>query len=135
NGGYLPLTGAGALGGEVGCPSVTSPFPNVSEILAQLPATSPLAAVPDSPVPLPAPAAALKGPNPHFKFIALLHNGYPVLDIDKDRVQGEWWFVDTIDTRADGESLATAFKTVNGAHHVESAQVSAPKPNPPPPAP
>lgn len=134
-GGYAAATGKGALGVEFVCTSVTSPFPNVTDVLSQLPADNPLAGVGDSPVPLEVLPVVLKTQNCHFKYIDLLNRGYMVLDVDKDRVQGEWWYVDTIATRSDAESLGAAYKSLDGTPHMRKATASAPKPNPPDPAP
>ena len=111
---YNPVTGAGSLAVEFVCTSVTSPG------LEQL------ASVAD----------VLRLTNPQFKYIDLARKGYMVLDVTPQRVQGEWWYVDDIATRIDGESLGAAWQVVDGAARMTQATgASAPYPDPPPPAP
>lgn len=93
SGSYAPGTGRGAVGVEFVCPAVTSP----------------------SPVPDPAVATqtafVLRQISPHVRYVDLIRRGYGLLDIDRERVQGELWHVSGIGTRASGETLGAAFVT------------------------
>ncbi len=64
--------------------------------------------------PLPGRRAALRrlvaSQNPHFGFFDLEGHGYLVVDVTLDRVRGEFWHVDTVGERVDGERcVAVAF--------------------------
>ncbi len=102
---YNALTGKGSLGVEFVAPSVTSPGLNA------------LAGI--------EPVVRLL--NPHMKYIELAKRGYLLLDVTHERVQGEWWYVDTIATASTTESLGAAFMTRDGAPHLtRAAQASVP---------
>ena len=45
---------------------------------------------------------------PHWKWCEFDSNGYVVIDVDRERVQAEWWFVDTVLARSTHEELAHA---------------------------
>ena len=91
-GGYDPATGAGSRAVEFVATSVTSPVV-VDPVI---------------------PEAAVKLINPHFKYVELTRRGYMLLDVDATRVVGEWWYVDTIETRSQGQSFGVAFQVQNG---------------------
>jgi len=107
---YNPLTGQGSMAVEFVTPSVTSSgLPELQQL-----------------------RQAIRLNNPHMKFIDLESHGYVLLDIDAERLQAEWWFVDTITERQEGESFATAFLTRAGENRLQQAGApSQPKPNPP----
>ena len=112
---YNPLNGEGSLAVEMVCTSVTSP------------GLEPLDGI----------SEALRINNPHMKYIDLAQRGYMVLDIDRNRCQGEWYYVDTVlEPDNDGESFGAAFFTADGGNHIEAADGPAdPPPQPPAPAP
>ncbi|MDO9452759.1 MAG: alkaline phosphatase D family protein [Stagnimonas sp.] len=96
---YNPLTGAGSLGVEYVCTSVTSP------------GLDQLAPVQD----------ALRINNPHMKYIDLAQKGYMVFDVTPERTVGEWWYVSTIAEQGGTESFGTAFPVNAGDNHLGAA--------------
>lgn len=69
--------------------------------------------------------------NPHMRFFDLERHGYVVVDVNPERVQAEWWHVDTVAERRPGERLAARWQVRRG-----TAQLSpAPEPLPPRPVP
>jgi len=74
--------------------------------------------------------------NPHVKWVDLFHRGYALLDVDRERVQCEWYHLDTVTERKSGEHFAGAFLTQRGRNHLEPARGrSRPRQEPPPLAP
>lgn len=111
---YNPLTGDGSLGVEFVAPSVTSP--GLDE----------LAPVQD----------LIRLNNPHVRYVDLSEHGYVLLDIDRERVQAEWWYVDDILTSDAGGRMAAAYRVEHGSNRVRSASgTSAPIADAPAPAP
>jgi alkaline phosphatase D len=114
---YNPLTGAGAVAAEFVTTSVTSPF---------------LLDLPDG-------QQAFQLTNPHIKYIDLDRKGYLLLDVTAERIQGEWWYVDTFAERGGGESFGRALQLMDGANHLSPALTagspSTPATGSPPPAP
>ena len=111
---YNPATGGGSLAVEFVCDSITSEFP--------LPESSG--------------GEAFMAGNPHVKYLRTAKRGYLLLDLTPQRVQGEWWYVDAVNVPVDAESFGAAFSTTDGANHlVRELSASAPKSDPPPPAP
>lgn len=55
---------------------------------------------------------------PHIQYVNLREKGYLLLDLDAERAQGEWWFVDTISERTTGERLGTVLATARGHNHL-----------------
>ena len=104
-GGYDPATGAGSRAVEFVATSVTSPLV-VNTVI---------------------PESAVKLINPHFKYIELTRRGYMLLDVDATRVVGEWWYVDTIETRSQGQSFGVAFQVQNGAKRLIPATQTTPR--------
>lgn len=47
--------------------------------------------------------------NPHMKFVDLENRGYYILDINNNRTQADWFFVDDISTRNFNENFETAY--------------------------
>ena len=99
---YDPVTGRGSVGVELVTPGVTSPG-----------IEDPAAAAEQ--------AAGLRFLSPHMKFIELNKRGYVVVDIDRDRMQSEWWHVPTIRERTNVQSLAATLATESGANHLVPA--------------
>jgi alkaline phosphatase D len=105
-GSYDPATGRGVLGVEFVTPAVSSPgplgeFPDPA-LLAQLYGGFPLLA-------------------PHTRYVEFVRRGYTLLDIDRERVQGEFWHVDTIDQRTGNQVLARALVDEAGKNGLKAA--------------
>lgn len=98
--GYDPVTGRGSLAVEMVTTSVTSPGPPGTE---------------DE---LREREAFVQRERPHMHYVNLREKGYLLLDLDAERAQGEWWFVDGIRERGAGERLGAAYATVRGANHL-----------------
>jgi alkaline phosphatase D len=113
---YDPLTGRGVVGVEFITPGVSSPG-----IL--------------NPVEAAQTAAFVRSVSPHMKYAELNKRGYVLLDIDRERVQGEFWHVATVDAPSRTEVLAAAFVNEAGANGLKpevsaSAARAAPEPAP-----
>ena len=103
---YNPLNGNGSLGTEFVCTSVTSPGLEAAQSLVPL----------------------LKLLNPHMKYVDLAQKGYLLLDITQERVQGEWWYVDTVLEPSEAEFLGAAYAVASGSRHlVESESATEPR--------
>lgn len=96
---YNPLTGSGSLGVEFVAPSITSPG---------LPQLAPV-------------QDAISLINPHIKYTDLEQHGYVLLDINPDRIQAEWWFVDDILAPSETEIFGRAFQVQKGSNHLAAA--------------
>jgi alkaline phosphatase D len=114
SGGYDESSGAGARAVEFVDTSVTSPTFFDTFGLA---------------------ATALRSINPHFKYIDLSRRGYMLVDADATRVVSEWWYVDTVTSPSSGQSFGAAFQVLDGTRHLVPAGQTAPRVNPPAPAP
>jgi alkaline phosphatase D len=100
---YDPTTGVGAIGSEIVTPSITSPtFP------------------PEDQLP------ALKASRPHLKYVSGQYRGYVVLDITRDRLQADWWYVPTILERNDLEQFGKGMLSEAGRPHLAEASAPAP---------
>ena len=72
-------------------------------------------------------AAYLRSVNPHFKYIDLNQRGYLLLDVRRERVVGEFWFVDTVASRSNIQTFGAAFEVRHGSNRLKpSAQTTAP---------
>ena len=111
---YDPDTGAGSLAVELVTPGITSQgFPDQ------------LAGVADG----------LIMDNPHMKWVELTRRGYLVLDITPARLQGAWYFVDTVLEPSDGESVGGVVEVSTGVPHIVVVESPAEPPEGPPLAP
>lgn len=97
---YDPTTGRGSLAVECIVPGVSSPGMR-------------------DPVRAEEQARSAEERHPHVKWVDLLHRGYALLDLDRERAQCEWYFVDTVAERQHHESFARAFRTLRGRNHLE----------------
>lgn len=85
-----------------------------------------------SPGPIPDPqvaavqAAQLRAVSPHMKYIDLDRRGYVLLDVNRQRVQGEVWHVPTVDARTAGQTLSAAFVTEAGNQFLQPAPGASP---------
>jgi alkaline phosphatase D len=79
---YDAATGRGAIGTEIVTPSITSPaWPPVSQL------------------------AAIQAARPHLKYVSGEHRGYVVLDVTREQVQADWWYVPTVLERTESEQF------------------------------
>lgn len=62
--------------------------------------------------------SVIQAANDHMKWIDLTQHGYLVLDVNQNRVQGEWYFVDDIENPSTNETMANAFYTNHGDMHL-----------------
>jgi alkaline phosphatase D len=114
---YDGTTGAGSLAVEIVAPSVTSPGIEDPQQAAAF-------------------ANAISMTHPHVKYVNLNRHGYALLDVTPERVQAEWYHVDTILERRGDEALAQTLQVLNGENHlVPAAEASLPPADAPPLAP
>jgi alkaline phosphatase D len=97
---YDPVSGRGALGVELVAPAVSSPGIENEQEAAQT-------------------AAGLRAVSPHMKYIELNKRGYVLVDLDRDRMQAEWYHVPGVRERTDAQTLAAAFVCNSGSNHLE----------------
>ena len=97
---YDPLLPPVAV--ELVTPSVTST--NFDEMLGVPPRTTSIGI-----------EAAVRTQNPNTKYVELDSNGWLLLDVTGERVQGEWYFVDTLAQRSPGQRLDATWQTVRGS--------------------
>lgn len=64
--------------------------------------------------------------HPHLRWVDLHQRGYALLDLDRERAQAEWWFVETVEERLPAERFGRAYRTRAG----ESRLVRSPTPSP-----
>ena len=101
-GGYRPQTGAGSLAVELVCPAISSPglmTPEQSRALAP----------------------ALRVAVPSIKYLDGQRQGYVLVDVTPERLQADWYHVDTVQQRSAGEQLAARFVCESGAAHLAPA--------------
>ncbi|RTL42294.1 MAG: hypothetical protein EKK53_11795 [Burkholderiales bacterium] len=108
---YDKTTGAGSLAVEFVGTSVTSPGVD----------TDTTGAV----------AGAIRFYNPHFKYVQLTRRGYLLMDVNRDRVVGEWWYVDTVASPSNVETFATAFEVRVGENRLRASAQTPNRANPP----
>jgi alkaline phosphatase D len=51
---------------------------------------------------------------PHVQYTDWDGHGYVLVDLDRDRIRGEWWYVDEVIRPSDGEHLDAAFEVRHG---------------------
>ena len=51
---------------------------------------------------------------PHLRWVDLDSHGYVVVDVNRERVTGEWWFVETVLKRTDREHLGASWTVEHG---------------------
>jgi alkaline phosphatase D len=99
---YNPSTGRGSLGIEIVCPAVSSPTPfQGNDVDARL-------------------AATAKG-RPHLKFLDGKQRGYVVLDITRDRLQADWWLLNSVKERNTEQHFAKGLVSEAGSRHLADA--------------
>lgn len=101
--GYNPATGVGAIGTELITPSVTSPaWPPESQL------------------------AKIKAARPHLHYVSGERRGYVVLDLTRERLQADWWYVPTILERTASEQFGKGMISEAGRPHLVEASNPAP---------
>jgi alkaline phosphatase D len=100
--GYNPVDGTGSLAVEFVTPAVTSPGIDDPTQAALL-------------------AGALRATHPHVKYVDLYRRGYALIDVTEERVQAEWYHLDTILERRADETLAALLQTRSGDNHLSPA--------------
>lgn len=100
---YDPSTGAGAIGTEIVTPSITSPTGLRRE---QFP--------------------ALHAARPHLKYVSAEQHGYVVLDVTRERLQADWWYVPTVLERTESEQFGKGLVSEAGHPHLADASTPAP---------
>lgn len=76
-------------------------------------------------------AGAIRAYNPHFKYVQLTRRGYLLMDVNRDRVVGEWWYVDTVASPSNVESFAVAFETRGGENRLRPSAQTPNRADPP----
>jgi alkaline phosphatase D len=80
-------------------------------------------------------AGAIRAYNPHLKYVQLTQRGYMLIDVNPQRLVGEWWYVDTVASPSTNQRFAVAFQVNDGANHLTPSSQTPDRPNPPAPAP
>ena len=88
-------------------PSITSS--NFDENLSSVPTIAPLA-----PVLVETVSQTLEQNNDFIAWHDIVNHGYLILDVTTDRVQSDWYFVDTLYERSEGEAWAQGQRTTGG---------------------
>lgn len=113
-GGYDPRSGAGSRAVEFVASSITSPgLPDPDGVFAGI----------------------IFSQNPHIKHADLDRRGYLLLDLNPDRVVGEFYVVDTVAMPSPGQSFVAAFEVQHGTHHLVPSTQTPARTSPPAPAP
>ncbi|HNE51033.1 MAG TPA: alkaline phosphatase D family protein [Chitinophagales bacterium] len=97
---YNATTGAGSVGVEFVCTSVTSS---------------------SSPVPLDPLYPLVSAILPHIKYVDLYKKGYGVLDLTADKAQGNFYGLKTITTRDTNQTFESAWYTLPGTRWLKKA--------------
>ncbi len=110
---------ASPLAVEFATPSITSANfdENLSSIALLRPILLPLLQTVDT---------TLRGLNPHLKWQNLVRHGYQVLDVLNERVQCDWYFVDTLLMRPSAERWAWGGITTTGTSRITPSSSQAP---------
>ncbi|MEZ4286900.1 MAG: alkaline phosphatase D family protein [Polyangiales bacterium] len=92
---YNPDTGAGAVAVEFVTPAITSPGSAVAASLIN---------------------GAGEYAN-HIGFFETVSHGYMIVDVQQDKVQADWYYVDGLEENQGVERFGAAWATMSGAHH------------------
>jgi alkaline phosphatase D len=99
---YDPATGRESLGVEIVCPAVSSPSPfegpKGEERLAETAKT-----------------------RPHLKFLDGRSRGYVVLQVTRERLQADWWFVPAVNVRSTEQQFGKGLVSDAGSRHLSDA--------------
>lgn len=107
---YSPTNSNNVRAVEFVCPAVTSPGPIPDPTIADVT------------------AAQLRFVSPHMKYVDLYRRGYGLLDLNRERAQGEIYHVSTVDERGGAERMAAAFVSQAGDNALVAAGSAAPAP-------
>ncbi len=110
---YDPATGAGSRAVEFATPSISSY--NFDENFSPL-----AAALFELQINQPLPSSPNHNPNPHMKFVDLDRHGYVVLDIRRDSVKANWYYV-PVTTTSSSQNFGGAMKVVKAQNHLRAA--------------
>ncbi len=112
---YDPETGEGAVAVEFLTPSITSANfdENIGEENSNL-----LETVINQGEPI---FLQLNNPNPHMKWVDLDRHGYVIIDIQQDRTQGNFYYVDRINEPSIGQEFGAGLFTVSNDNHLQIA--------------
>ncbi|TDP97153.1 alkaline phosphatase D family protein [Labedaea rhizosphaerae] len=100
--------GGAAVATEFVTPSVTSD--NIDDILNIPPRTGSLAV-----------EAILRGYNPHVKLVELDSHGYSVVDVNAQRVQADWYYLNDRTSPTTGVKYSTSMAVASGTHSIQKA--------------
>lgn len=100
---YEDATGAGAVGVEFITPAIASSKSDFSSF----------------------PFSAIKIHDPYVQYAEFDKNGYLVLDVTEDKVQGDYYYVQTIDAPDTTEVLGASYYTLHGSRHFHRNPASA----------
>ncbi len=100
---YDPDTGANSAGVEFVVPSVTS-----------------------AGLPISGGEALVQAFNPHIKYIDLSQHGYIILDVNKQRAQADWYYVNTVENPSIVEDYAIGYCSDSGTRFIKQAPGAAP---------
>ncbi|MFH1321004.1 MAG: alkaline phosphatase D family protein [Bacteroidota bacterium] len=67
--------------------------------------------------------AAVLAANPHMKYVDLENRGYYILDVNKNRTQADWYFVNTIDDQSYYEYFDEAWYVNDGENFLRNSSV------------
>jgi alkaline phosphatase D len=98
--GYDPGTGRGTLAVEIVVPAITSPsgFGTPAEAAPRI--------------------EKLKKERPHLRYIEGTLRGYVVLDVTRERVQADWYYVPTVTEKTTTEQFGKGLVSVAGSPHL-----------------
>jgi alkaline phosphatase D len=113
---YDPATGRGSLGVEIVCPAVSSPTPFQAANAVQR-------------------AEQLRGARPHLKFVDGQSRGYVVMDVTHDRLQADWWLLNSVKERNIEQHFAKGLVCEAGSRHLVEASAPMAAATGPDPAP
>jgi alkaline phosphatase D len=99
---YDPATGRASLGVEIVCPAVSSPGPFTRENAAERLATT-------------------MKTRPHLKYMDGLSRGYVVVEVTRDRLQSDWWLIDSVKTRGTEQHFGKGLVCEAGSRHLTDA--------------
>jgi alkaline phosphatase D len=58
--------------------------------------------------------------NPHLKYVELTKKGFVILDISTEKVQGDWYYMNTIDEQSSANSCQKSYFTNSGSNTLVS---------------
>ncbi len=120
--GYDPENGDGACAVEMITPSISSNNLDDTDV--------------DLPIPISAVPAFALSINPHGKFLNVVDHGYFILDLDNERAQGDWYWLDSKLTPNSGEYQEHTWYTLDGENFLRIDSIAAtdivPAPDPAP---